>query len=229
MTRYELELRVEHDCPYTRFSKQLPNAITMHWCNNDKDVLEISTPEDIPEKTIEKELDELEHDLRAQLIRKVVVDPMNRILVYRHKSSSLKENVNAIIEQCNSVEIQPTVYRGGSEWYRIICFNGEDLQTLYSRLASFANVKTVSKEVYPDSSIKNNIMIRSSTLLGKLTRKQEIALRTALALGYFDIPSRTTSEFLAHEIGVSRSTFEEHLRKAEGKILKSVLPYLEMQ
>ena len=37
----------------------------MHWCNNDKDVLEISTPEDMTEKAIEKELDNLEHEFEG--------------------------------------------------------------------------------------------------------------------------------------------------------------------
>jgi predicted DNA binding protein len=229
MTRYELVLRVEHDCPYTNFSKGIPRAVTTHWCSNDKDVLEISTPPEINQEHLDREVTKLVDGLGAKVIREVTINQNLRIIVYNHRFSSMKQNVNEIIERCNSVEIQPTTYRDGSEWYRVVAFSDVDVRALYEILAKFANVKTISQAVFPDSSIKSSIMISSSSLLGKLTKKQQNALTSAIALGYFDIPPRTSTESMAEKYGVARTTFEEHLRKAEEKILKSLLPYLEMQ
>jgi predicted DNA binding protein len=229
MVRYELTLRLEHDCPYTKFSESIPKAVTMHWCNNDKDVLEISTPPEITQENLERRIGKLVRDLNAKIVRNVAINSNLQIMVYLHRSSSMKQNVNAIIERCNCVEIQPTIYRDGSEWYRIIAFSDADVHALYDILSKFAKVRTVAQDVRPDSSIKSLVMIPSSALLGKLTKKQQNALRSALALGYFDIPPRTSTEFMAEQYGVARTTFEEHLRKAEEKILKSLLPYLEMQ
>ena len=229
MTRYELVLRVEHDCPYTDFSKSLPKAVTTHWCNNDKDVLEISTSSEIKQELLDKQISKLVEGLGAKIIRDVAINPNLRIIVYKHRFSSMKQNVNEVIERCNSVEIQPTTYREGSEWYRVVSFSDVDVHALYDILSGFASVKTISQNVYPDSSIKSSIMISSSSLLGKLTKKQQNALTSAIALGYFDIPPRTSTEAMAQNYGVARTTFEEHLRKAQEKILKSLLPYLEMQ
>lgn len=221
-------LRVEHDCPYTRFSQSMPKAVTMHWCSNDKDVIEISRPDDVAPDDFERELDLLVQRLNAKVIRSVSTGPNVRILVYRHRASSMKQNINEVIERCNCVEIQPTTYREGSEWYRVIAFSDVDVRALYEILSGFAKVTTASQEVHPDSSIKKSVMIASSSILGKLTKKQQDALRTALALGYFDIPPRTSTQSMADHYTVARTTFEEHLRKAEEKVLKSLLPYLEM-
>jgi predicted DNA binding protein len=229
LVRYELALRLEHDCPYTKFSQSMPKAVTMHWCNNDKDVLEISTPSEITRENLESRIEKLTKDLSAKIVRNVAISENLRIMVYLHRSSSMKQNVNAIIERCNCIEIQPTVYREGSEWYRIIAFSDADVRELHQILSKFAKVRTVSQSSLPDSSIKSSVMIPSSGVLGNLTKKQQNALRSALTLGYFDIPPRTSTQFMAEQYGVARTTFEEHLRKAEEKILKSLLPYLEMQ
>jgi predicted DNA binding protein len=228
MTKYDLTLSVEHNCPYTRFSKSLPDLITMHWCNNDKDVLEISSPGENSQMEIERGLKRLVRDLNAKITRSIPVDSNHKIVVYNHKASSMKENVNAEIERCNCVEVQPTIYRSGSEWYRIIAFDDQDVRALYKALSKFATVRTVSQEAQSDSSIKESLLIPSSALLGRLTKKQTDALRSSIAMGYFDVPARTTTSFIAEKQGIGRTTFEEHVRKAEGKILKSLLPYLEM-
>jgi predicted DNA binding protein len=229
MTRYELILRVEHDCPYTTFSQSIPGAVTMHWCSNDRDVLEISTPAETSKEKLQYEIERLVHSLHARMLRTVEVSSNLRIVVYHHKFSSMRQNINGIIESSNCVEIQPTTYRDGGEWYRIISFNDEDVRSLYDGLSKVAKVKTVSQDVLPDSSIKGSVMIPRSSILGKLTKKQQNALRSAIDLGYFDIPPRTSTETMAEKYGVARTTFEEHLRKAEEKILKSLLPYLEMR
>ena len=166
MTRYELTLRVEHDCPYTKFSQKIPKAVTMHWCSNAKDVLEVSTPPEIPPEQLDKEVALLVRRLDAKIIRNIAISSNLRIIVYNHRSSSMRQNVNAAIERCNCIEIQPTTYREGSEWYRIVAFSDVDVRALYEILSTFANVKTTSQDVYPDSSIKSSVMIPSCSLLG---------------------------------------------------------------
>lgn len=201
----------------------------MHWCSYDKDVLEISSPSDIAKQNLEKAQSHLASELHAKVIRKVSVNPNHQIIVYRHKFSSMQENVNAIIERFNCIEIQPTIYKEGAEWYRIVAFSNRDVRSLYAALSKFANVKTVSQDVQDDSSIKRSVFVSSSYLLSKLTEKQRKALRTAITLGYFDIPPRISTKSMAEKYGIARTTFEECVRKAEDKILKALLPYLEME
>ncbi|WP_114578673.1 helix-turn-helix domain-containing protein [Saliphagus sp. LR7] len=58
---------------------------------------------------------------------------------------------------------------------------------------------------------------------GKLTDRQNEILRTALAAGYYDIPRRATQRDVATELGLSRGTVGEHLRRAEAKLIRSIL------
>lgn len=58
---------------------------------------------------------------------------------------------------------------------------------------------------------------------GQLTDRQKEILRTALAAGYYDIPRRATQRDLAAELGLSRGTIGDHLRRIEAKIIQSIV------
>jgi PAS domain S-box-containing protein len=63
-------------------------------------------------------------------------------------------------------------------------------------------------------------------LLGELedllTERQRTALRTAYLAGYFEWPHAVSGDELADAMGVSRSTFHQHLRTAQRKFLDAV-------
>lgn len=58
---------------------------------------------------------------------------------------------------------------------------------------------------------------------GKLTPRQLEVLETAHRMGYFDRPRRANATEVADELGISPSTFGEHLAAAETKLLDDVL------
>lgn len=58
---------------------------------------------------------------------------------------------------------------------------------------------------------------------GQLTDRQKEILRAALAAGYYDIPRRATQRDLAAELGLSRGTIGDHLRRIEAKIIRSII------
>lgn len=59
-------------------------------------------------------------------------------------------------------------------------------------------------------------------LLSELTDRQLQALRTAYASGYFDWPRETTTAAIAGDLAIASSTFSQHLRIAERKLLDSL-------
>jgi predicted DNA binding protein len=59
-------------------------------------------------------------------------------------------------------------------------------------------------------------------LLPELTKNQKKALELAINKGYYDYPKKIKMEKLAKLMGISYSTFQAHLKKAEGKILPEV-------
>jgi PAS domain S-box-containing protein len=56
------------------------------------------------------------------------------------------------------------------------------------------------------------------TVFEGLTEKQEAALRAATLAGFFQRPQQASADDVAETLGVSRSTFLHHLRRAEQKI-----------
>jgi predicted DNA binding protein len=53
----------------------------------------------------------------------------------------------------------------------------------------------------------------------KLSRSQKEALRLAYSHDYYSFPRKTGLDKLARKAGISVSTFQEHLRKAENKLI----------
>lgn len=56
-----------------------------------------------------------------------------------------------------------------------------------------------------------------------LSARQREAVEAALSLGYYDIPREASYEDIAEAISCTPSTAAEHLRKAEGKLVRSAL------
>lgn len=58
--------------------------------------------------------------------------------------------------------------------------------------------------------------------ISKLTQRQREVFETAIEAGYYEIPREVTQEDLAGEFDVTVSTVDEHLRKAEAKLLSAL-------
>jgi len=56
-------------------------------------------------------------------------------------------------------------------------------------------------------------------IVDRLSDRQREAVRTAVDLGYYDVPRTATAEDVAAELGCATSTAAEHLRKVESTVL----------
>ena len=66
----------------------------------------------------------------------------------------------------------------------------------------------------------SNISI--TKLLPDLTKKQKQALELAINNGYYDYPKKITMEKLAKLMKISYSTYQQHLKTSESKIMPSI-------
>jgi len=224
---YEVRFKLEHDYPYTRFTKSNPSVEVQHWCSRESDVLEFTHP-DLGQAEVDARLRALEKDLGSKHTRRVRVAGSRTLVVQKHSYTSMGQNVNAVIEEHNCMEVQPTVYKEGYEWYRVLAFRHPDLIRLFGALSRWADIQVVSKERLSERGARDTTTVSMRSLLGGLTQKQMHALLVALSAGYYDFPRRTRTEDIAKLMRSPRTTYETHLRKAEGKVLRALLPYIEL-
>ncbi len=227
MPMIEARIKLEHDCPYSRFTKAVPEAEMFHWCSRESDVLEVSCVHtEAPD--LDLALGRLLEELEAKAVRRVSLGRRGQLIVQKHNYSSMKQNVNAAIEENNCMEVQPTVYRGGYEWYRILAFDNRDLVRLFGSLSRWADVDVVSKETLTERSARDAMTVSIRSLFGMLTDRQLKALLVALSAGYYDTPRRVRTEDISRRLNSPRTTYETHLRKAEGKVMRALMPYVEL-
>ncbi|MBS3074437.1 helix-turn-helix domain-containing protein [Candidatus Pacearchaeota archaeon] len=68
--------------------------------------------------------------------------------------------------------------------------------------------------------------IQFTHLLPELTKNQKKAMELAINKGYYNYPKQVKMEKLARIMGISYSTYQAHLKKAEGKLLPSIFEQL---
>lgn len=90
----------------------------------------------------------------------------------------------------------------------------KDLRTSYDEVGVQRLVRSKSDETPSELVYLNR---------EKLTDRQEEVLETAHRMGYFIYPKEANAGEVANELGISTSTFTEHLAAAQRKILNEVL------
>lgn len=94
--------------------------------------------------------------------------------------------------------------------YTVLFFRREDLRAMIEAFDDIGTVTLGSVSQFSESA-------------SRLTDRQYEVIERALERGYFEWPRETDSEALAAELGISRATFLEHLRKAQSKLLADAL------
>jgi len=100
--------------------------------------------------------------------------------------------------------------------WNLACFDKKLLMEVFAFAKKYLGAKLLKLK---EEKISN---ISITKLLPELTKKQKHALEIAINNGYYDYPKKINMETLAKMMGVSYSTYQAHLKKAEGKILPSV-------
>lgn len=228
MSYYELHFRLRHDCPYVEFSEAHPSVVISHWCNWSRDVLEIFAPKPI-DPDLGRAIRRMLARLGSKAIRSVEGSQGTRVVLQHCACDRLPPPTLPAIEKRNCLNLQPMVYHGGWEGYRIIAFSDLDVRKLFRDLEKRATLELLSRRTVAAESVHNSLTISTGTLLSGLTGRQARALVAALDHGYYRLPRAATSVEIARRLGVPRSSFVDHLRKAQNKIIQSIGPYLRMR
>lgn len=112
----------------------------------------------------------------------------------------------------------PAVYRDGWETYSILAPSESRLRVLVRRLERHGPVVVQAASDVPNEAVGATVPI--ADLASGLTRRQLEAVLLAVRSGYYDLPRGVEARDLAAQVGLGRSTFEEHLRKGEQHVME---------
>lgn len=129
-----------------------------------------------------------------------------------------EDSVTWAIHSSGCSILYPVVYQDGHEIYDVVAPDNKRIHELLTRLEALGEAAMEKFSKYNPA--EGGLTLDIDDLASRLTEKQLDALLRAYGAGYFSIPRRTSSRALARELGISRSTFEEHVRKAEYKLLE---------
>jgi predicted DNA binding protein len=218
---YETSIRVEHECPYRKISERYPDLTIREWPLSDCQVLEITT-----ETTPTEEL--LDDISRLGTVLHESEDEDGYHVVTQSCLCSLEQSIIDRFEEHNCLYQSPTIYRQGWEHYTVIAFGDEDIRELLSDLRSDREIELLSKASISETQIPHSMLAPANQLFENLTDRQLAALQLALDRGYYEQPRKTSLRDLAERTAVARSTYEEHLRKAENKLLTNAGQFLRL-
>ena len=151
-----------------------------------------------------------------------------QLIVKSCRCSKIPTNITDIVERNSCLSVPPEVYYGGWEEYRVIGFRENDYKKMFQEIEHVGPVKIIQKRIASDKSIRDTFMVSLNRVFSQLTEKQVNSLIAALEAGYYQIPKRATTTEIAGRNKVPRTTYEEHLRKAESKVLQAIAPYVRL-
>lgn len=221
MSLHEASFQVRHECPYRALSERHPDVTIREWYLSDCQVVEVSTPDEPTDDLVEavERLGEVLH-------RSVDDDGLH--VVTQSCLCSLEDSIIERFEAHNCLYQPPTVHRHGWEHYSVVAFDEADVRELLADLEADREVEVLSTTSLEVERVPHSLLAPVDRLFEGATDRQLSALRLALERGYYEQPRRTSLRELATETAVARSTFEEHLRKAENKLLTNAGQFLRL-
>ncbi|MDG7008640.1 MAG: helix-turn-helix domain-containing protein [Nitrososphaerota archaeon] len=218
---------MDHALPFCGLSKLFPSVSIQRWCNLQVDILEMEFPREEDAEGMEQALRKMLKGIGARLIRFNRYSPRSLEAVIGCRCA-IDNSTVAVIEWAGCIPVMPVSYHGGLEYCRLLAFTKDAFDGAVAGLSKISKFEIVSKSVVAKESARGAITVPVDEFLGALTKKQLAAFMAAMQMGYYGIPKGTTIDEIASRQGMKRSTYEEHLRKAELKILQAVRPYARL-
>ncbi|MFQ5908557.1 MAG: methylated-DNA--[protein]-cysteine S-methyltransferase [Thermoplasmata archaeon] len=135
-----------------------------------------------------------------------------------------KEVIRLLAERAAHV-VPPIRWAKGEARVTLLVGEAADLQEVKDL---FPDARLLSKRTMASESAVHEAL-GSPLFLPDLTKRQARALQAAFDAGYYDFPRRVTMDEVSPALDISRSTFQEHLHRAEGHLIQAMLPLIRIR
>jgi len=225
MTLYEVALKVTRaNSFFMDLTRRFPSASIFIWCNRENDVIEVVVRNSDEYPLVVKEI-------RAHPIMGVIeeVSDDRRLYLNIHECHCMKENtIVRHIGELDILNIFPNMIENGWAYHRLIVFKHKDLEELLRRFDKWEWVYKIMRKVPFDGFIASSLTLTADALFSGLTERQMSAVLTAHRHGYYNLPRDADIQTIAAKEEVPRTTFQEHLKKAENKLVAALIPHIQL-
>jgi len=222
MTLLEVVFKVTHDCPFCDISRKFPSMRMFVWCNREHDIIEVIAEKPEEYLVATKELYKIPDIVEESS------DRGNIHLITKTCSCEKENSVTRVIDSFNLLHVSPAVIEKGWEYYRVVAFRQKEVKGLLDEFEKRGFTCEVVRKVPFDGFLASSLTLTADALFSDLTKKQADALLTAYNYGYYKLPRTADVKTIAKSRRIPRTTFQEHLKKAENKLVISLAPYVEM-
>lgn len=188
------------------------------WCNDHCDLLHIKGTDVAdavdPVRQVVGIQDCITHDAEAV----VITDDC----LLNHETGLVEDYARAN----NCLLLPPLRYRDGAKIVRVLALDSTSLSHCYRDMVADGLTVSVDSKREVDTVTEQTPVITARDTLPQLTDRQRTILLKAIEAGYYEIPRRCTTGELAETVGLARRTAEDHLRRAEKKVVTGMAEFL---
>lgn len=154
-------------------------------------------------------------------------------IIHEDESSALffvrdqPDPITRAVSEARCVLLHPITHTGAESTFSVLAPDRATVSDLLGRLAASGTPSVASFSVCDASSTATASPVTG--IASELTQRQFDVLVLALERGFYDQPRRASVDDLAVALKVSSSTVNEHLRKAEERILRRFAQLLRAQ
>ena len=220
METWEYSFKVKYDYPFIELSEKYPGARISMWCVWNREMLHVP----IKHNELMSELEN--YARRIDRVIEGYKETNDGIVLTMKCTCDLLESIWNVTERNSCSLVHPATFLNGWGYFKVVTFNEIDAKNLFADLSKLGATELIKKKVVHVDAVPSTIWIES--FFERLTEKQAEALLKAYDHGYYTSPREVTTDSIATSLGIARSTYEEHLRKAENRIMEAISPYLKL-
>jgi predicted DNA binding protein len=219
MAVWEANIRCEYDYPLTSLSSEIPSIPLYCGCLGKRTWLQIPTSSPA---IVHKAVREVTR-AGGKIIESSGRDG-SHIIVFS-EAANFRGGIRQIFDSSQCLLTVPWKYLDGSGYFRVQCLEESRIDWLVRELEGVGESRLDAKRKLPLEVLPSTNWVQ--TAFANLTAKQAAALVEAYRAGYYREIRRVTRGQIAKSLGIGRTTFEEHLRKAERRVMTALVPILE--
>jgi predicted DNA binding protein len=214
---YEAILRISGHSSYADATAGTAATIRL-WCNRNCDLLYVT------EEAAEAVTDQVRETVgvRERLENRDETVLVTGDCLLDHES----DLIDPFLDRHDCLVLYPLRYENGDKICRILSLTAATLTECYRDLTDAGIAVTVDSKREIEFVKPRNPLLAPGGVVPELTDRQSEAIHCAYENGYYEIPREVTTDRIASEMGIERRTAEEHLRRAENKLLASMIDFL---